>query len=538
MTQAYEAIVFQDTNGAYYVKDGNTGELLVLTNSTTQAYANGVQNGVAGTTTTTAGIQEAVSYSLGYDVARSTSVPSGYPKVGGTIFIKSGQYVCTQRIAVPYPLRITGEGTIGTEVNSYEMPTCGTSIFGAIDLYAQSEVDHLFLGGGGLPSVSAAGPGSFPGASDMYALPDGTVPQIFLSVQIGVPNTDGGSFGILLGPYIHDVWMNSAGGIFVNDYSGNSSGNDNLWYLHLQRIRIQGTPIGIAMAAPGKYALGLVNCTFEEIDLEGVVGPAIGTGGGGAGVGGGGNKLINILAEGCLTGAPSKGTVVVGLPGVFNYIYNLGFGDHSFGSSPPWSSGQYGTDFYGGGQGVIIEKCVFNMAVINPGSILRGCTFNGVQSGYGNPAPATSLLCSGYPGSTIYQPTPDTNFVKPSVPQSGYATAHVRYVLASPNDYPTPTMLANPPALSTDYQNLNFFDIDVCVPVTFGTGSSVHVEIAPPIGGNPDTPGTYVAQPTESYPSGTVANLRFAVPEGYFFKIVQSAGTVTLGISVATPHYT
>jgi YHS domain-containing protein len=97
MTQDYSAIVFLDTNGAAYVKEGNSGQLLVLMNNTTQAYANLVSGGSAGKATSTSGIQEALNYAN--------------TQGGGRIFVKAGNYPTSVPIQIPQKVILEGDGT-------------------------------------------------------------------------------------------------------------------------------------------------------------------------------------------------------------------------------------------------------------------------------------------------------------------------------------------------------------------------------------------------------------------------------------------
>ena len=98
--QSYEALVFLDSSGNNYVKDGITGQLLVSKGIIT-AWGASQGAGIVGNATTTAGIQEAVTYAHNQ---------------GGYVTIASGIFTSTATVVCYSGVDIRGQGR-STQIN-------------------------------------------------------------------------------------------------------------------------------------------------------------------------------------------------------------------------------------------------------------------------------------------------------------------------------------------------------------------------------------------------------------------------------------
>jgi hypothetical protein len=93
---------------------------------------------------------------------------------------------------------------------------------------------------------------------------------------------------------------------------------------------------------------------------------------------------------------------------------------------------------------------------------------------------------------------------------------------------PDPTIPANPPAPATDYQNQNYMDIILYIPVTLNPTAAASASASISVG---RTTTTYVQQDSVTLPAGAAAGqiytLKAIVPAGFFFKL--SATNATIG---------
>jgi hypothetical protein len=98
---------------------------------------------------------------------------------------------------------------------------------------------------------------------------------------------------------------------------------------------------------------------------------------------------------------------------------------------------------------------------------------------------------------------------------------------------PDPTIPTNPPASGTDYQNTNYMDIVIYIPITLNPTSSASASASISVG---RSTSSYVTQDTVTLPAGAVAGqiytLKAVVPAGFYFNVSVSNAT----IGTATVH--
>jgi len=92
---------------------------------------------------------------------------------------------------------------------------------------------------------------------------------------------------------------------------------------------------------------------------------------------------------------------------------------------------------------------------------------------------------------------------------------------------PDPTIPTNPPAANIDYQNMNYMDIVIYIPVTLNPTGSASASASISVGRSTTT---YVTQDSVTVPAGAVAGqiytLKAVVPAGFYFKVSVSNATI------------